>query len=662
MNLNLLIKHHILVRVCLYPNETTKSDITLCRARREMVVIQKPVVSVVMPLYNKEADVRRAVESVLTQTVSDFELVIINDGSTDQGPDVVRKINDNRIRFFDQKNAGVSAARNRGINESRSALVAFLDADDEWKPDFLETILHLKEEFPSCSVFATNYVFREVNGKYHLPIIRGLPSHPWEGVLEDYFGVAVKSDPPVWTSAVAVTKTAIKSIGLFPVGVTGGEDLLTWARLAISYDIAYTSQSKSIFCLRVPITGSPIRLYDNIDIVGPALVSLLQKAEEREKNMLEEYIALWHRMRASTYLQIGHRHEAISEIKKMRHFSKRNLLFYLYSTVSIMPGIFFNITVKGLSLIKTFRRMLYPSGIRNCITVCNTNRKQIQNIVPIPYLWMAHIYCNLYVLIKRNFGKNLRGFGSLTRKINRDYVLMVNGKKLFLNHKVAGSYGTLISGVWNEPETHQFIRNLLFPSTFNFIDVGANVGEMIVDIASFKNVKHVIAFEPHAECAKTCEISAKINEYSNVKIVQKAIGTGKPVKFNFDAKSPNSSQVMLYGNEGEIIPTATLDNELCDLSTASIILIDVQGYEPEVLEGGRKFIQSNRPLIIFEYNQLSKKHFNLDKIHQIIGIGFEIFRLRHDGYLDKNVENAWNCVAIHSESVFFDSVRKLINS
>jgi len=328
-------------------------------------VSKPPFFSIVMPLYNKEAEVERAILSVLSQTVSDFELIVINDGSTDSGSMIVRNISDPRIRMIDQENAGVSAARNRGITEAKSDLIAFLDADDEWLPEFLETILRLKENFPSCSVFATNYIFREVNGKYHLPIIRGLPPHPWEGVIEDYFGVAVRSDPPLWTSAVAVTKTAIKSIGLFPVGVTAGEDLLTWARLSISSDIAYTSQPKSIFCLRASITGSPIRLYDRIDIVGPALESLLNKTEEPEKNMLERYIALWHKMRASTYLQIGRRHEAISEINKMRRFSKRNLFFYIYSTVAIMPGMFFNITIKGLSLIKTFRRRIVSFRCKN---------------------------------------------------------------------------------------------------------------------------------------------------------------------------------------------------------------------------------------------------------------------------------------------------------
>jgi glycosyltransferase involved in cell wall biosynthesis len=315
-------------------------------------------ISIVMPLYNKETDVRRAVESVLNQSVSNFELIVVNDGSTDRGPDVVRSISDARIRVFDQENAGVSAARNRGINESKSDLIAFLDADDEWNPEFLETILHLREKYPSCGVFATNYIFREVNGKHHLPIIRGLPPHPWEGVIEDYFGVAVRSDPPLWTSAIAVTKKAILAAGLFPVGVTNGEDLLTWARLAVEFDIAYSTMSGSVFYLRAPLYGSPVRLYDKHDYVGPSLELLLQKVESTQKDMVREYIALWYRMRAAIYLEIGERQEALYEIKKMRKFSKRRFIVYIYHAVAIMPHLVLEIAVKGFSLMKTFRRRL----------------------------------------------------------------------------------------------------------------------------------------------------------------------------------------------------------------------------------------------------------------------------------------------------------------
>ncbi len=215
-----------------------------------------------MPLYNKGKEVKRSVESVLTQSFSDYELIVVNDGSTDNGPGIVRSINDSRIRIIDQENAGVSAARNRGIHEARADLIAFLDADDEWKPTFLETILDLKKQYPTCKVFATNYLYREVNGKYRLPIIRGIPPHPWDGVIDNYFEVAAKSDPPLCSSAIAVKKEAIESVTMFPVGVDSGEDLLTWARLSINYDIAYSKKVAAIFYTESEANTEPSTLID----------------------------------------------------------------------------------------------------------------------------------------------------------------------------------------------------------------------------------------------------------------------------------------------------------------------------------------------------------------------------------------------------------------
>lgn len=315
-----------------------------------------PFVSVVMPLYNKEADVRRAVESVLNQTVSDFELIVVNDGSTDQGLDVVRSIIDPRIRVFDQENAGVSAARNRGINESRSDLIAFLDADDEWKPEFLETILHLKEKFPSCSVFATNYVFREVNGKYHSPIIRGLSPHPWEGVIKDYFGVAARSDPPLWTSAVSVKKEALYAVGLFPVRVDTGEDLLTWARLAAKYPVAYTTKPLAVFRHWASTTGIPTRIPAREDFVGKSLEALLADSQMGNNGSLRRYIGLWYRMRASMFLRLEKHQEAIAEVKKMRCFANRDLRLYTYIAMAYLPELISNRIILCLNYLKALRR------------------------------------------------------------------------------------------------------------------------------------------------------------------------------------------------------------------------------------------------------------------------------------------------------------------
>ena len=236
----------------------------------------QPEISVVMPLYNKENEVKRAVESVLSQTVADFELIVINDGSTDKGPTVVRSINDPRIRVIDQLNTGVSAARNKGIAEAQTDLIAFLDADDEWETDFLGTIIRLRDKFPSCEVFATNYYFSRANNYRRPTIIKGLPKEFKEGILTDYFGIASQSDPLLWSSAVAVKRRAIESVGAFPIGVVAGEDLLTWARLAVRYEIAYSIEPKAYHWEPAEISGRPGRVFNVPDIVGQELQSILE--------------------------------------------------------------------------------------------------------------------------------------------------------------------------------------------------------------------------------------------------------------------------------------------------------------------------------------------------------------------------------------------------
>ena len=105
-----------------------------------------PKISVVVPLYNKAAHVRRALDSVAAQTFRDFEAIVVDDGSTDGGGRVVEEYEDARFRLVKQTNAGPGAARNRGIRESSGDVLAFLDADDEWLPDYLGRAVGLLEE------------------------------------------------------------------------------------------------------------------------------------------------------------------------------------------------------------------------------------------------------------------------------------------------------------------------------------------------------------------------------------------------------------------------------------------------------------------------------------------------------------------------------------
>ena len=167
------------------------------------------MVSIVIPLYNKEKLIANTLRAVLGQTYQDFEIVIVNDGSTDNSVAEVNKIADRRIRLINQANAGVSAARNRGIEEARGEYIALLDADDQWLPEYLATQMRLSEAYPECDVFVTDYQFRDEFGKTTPTTIRNLPFRGQHGVLSNYFKVASTSNPPICSISIVARKRVL---------------------------------------------------------------------------------------------------------------------------------------------------------------------------------------------------------------------------------------------------------------------------------------------------------------------------------------------------------------------------------------------------------------------------------------------------------------------
>ncbi len=275
-----------------------------------------PHVSVVIPLFDKEHEIGRALASVRAQSCQDYEVVVVDDESTDGGRTVIEAAAaaDPRIRLVSQPHAGVSVARNRGIEAARADLVAFLDADDEWLPDFLETVLQLRARFPACEVFATSYFYQPPGQTRYQAILRGPARHDEPFVFDDYFGVASRSDPPLWSSALMATRRALTSVGGFPPGVTSGEDLLTWARLLSRFQCAYSPQPKAVFHLREDIRGRPMRSYDGDDVVGRELAKLAHGCHGRARADMRRYVASWHKMRASVYLRTGGSWDAVVEV------------------------------------------------------------------------------------------------------------------------------------------------------------------------------------------------------------------------------------------------------------------------------------------------------------------------------------------------------------
>lgn len=194
-------------------------------------------ISVVIPLYNKARHVERAIQSVLAQTVQDFEIIVVDDGSTDNGADIVMGIQDTRLRLIRQDNRGVSSARNRGIQESTTGLIAFLDADDAYKPEFFKKILNLKLAFPNAGAYATNYELHRSDGptreEVRIKNVNPLLLDVWT-----YFDIG-KTVLPVWTSALVVKKNIFSEVGFFPEGVALGQDLDMWIRILFSCAVAF---------------------------------------------------------------------------------------------------------------------------------------------------------------------------------------------------------------------------------------------------------------------------------------------------------------------------------------------------------------------------------------------------------------------------------------
>ena len=291
------------------------------------------MISIVIPLYNKADKIQNTLKSVFEQTYKDYEIVIVDDGSTDNSASIVEGINDKRIRLIRQKNAGVSAARNKGIQEARREYIALLDGDDEWKPNYLGTQINLINHFPDCNVFVTGYEFKDQNGKITYPIIKKLNIKK-SGVLNNYFEIASCSTPIVCSINIVAEKTAFESIGGFPIGVRLGEDLITWAKLACKYKIAYDPTPLAVY--NFPTQSSriiPKKLPDEKDFVGLEFARLW---EEYNLPYLNNLAAMWHKIRMVTFVQLRRNSEARNEytkIKRYRNPSKKDRIWYCLSLV-----------------------------------------------------------------------------------------------------------------------------------------------------------------------------------------------------------------------------------------------------------------------------------------------------------------------------------------
>lgn len=197
--------------------------------------------SVVVPLYNKDYSIQRCIDSVLNQSYTNFEIIVVNDGSIDNSVQILKstykeQIESKKILLIEQKNQGVSVARNVGISNSKFNYICFLDADDEWKRDFLFKISRLISDFPEASMYCLAH---EISKNNSIPIKKKQAfEENFRGYIEDFFLSSSIGDVAN-SSKVCVKKEALLETGGFPIGITTGEDLYVWILIALKNRVAY---------------------------------------------------------------------------------------------------------------------------------------------------------------------------------------------------------------------------------------------------------------------------------------------------------------------------------------------------------------------------------------------------------------------------------------
>lgn len=273
--------------------------------------------SIIIPLYNKELYITKAINSILAQTYTHFEIIIINDGSTDQSAEQVEAINDDRIRLINQQNNGVSRARNRGIDEAKGQLIFFLDADDWYHKDYLKTVVLMAKTYSSGSFFATDF-----------KTVANHQSEEWDAteadvnpieIITDFYHHRLVKGTFFCTDTVAVWRHDLLPLQpCFPLDESLGEDQELWFRLAERLDIVYCPEKLAAYrievagslCTKQPLATLP-HVYTRLE--ERAKQGLLKKESRYSALVLVAY----ERISVARYLLAkGKRRAAFAELRK----------------------------------------------------------------------------------------------------------------------------------------------------------------------------------------------------------------------------------------------------------------------------------------------------------------------------------------------------------
>lgn len=196
--------------------------------------------SIIVPLYNKASYVKKAVDSILAQTFQEFELIVVDDGSTDDGPERIKLMKDDRLKIINQENSGISVARNNGVKASKYDYIAFLDADDWWDSRYLEEMSKFMAEYSDAAMWGASYY--KVKGGRNIPAKIGVE----RGFEKDYINYCEVYAKTLWmpirAGSVILKKNIFEEMNGFKPNLKLGEDFDLWIRIALKYKVAFLNK------------------------------------------------------------------------------------------------------------------------------------------------------------------------------------------------------------------------------------------------------------------------------------------------------------------------------------------------------------------------------------------------------------------------------------
>ncbi len=286
-----------------------------------------PSISVVIPLYNKAPHIQKTLRSVLSQTVLPAEIIVVDDGSTDNGSEIVKSIKHPLIKLIKQPNKGVSAARNKGVELSKGQYIAFLDADDYWYENHLSVLTELINLYPGAGVLSSLHEIKHAE-----QIIKPKSVYPvgFMGEVDDFFQRFSAGLSLINSSTACVKKDVLIMVGGFPVGVKRGEDLMVWIKIANHFKMAHAAITTVVYNRDAVNRSVKIRTNE-----APGSLQLLAEMLQNDKNRFSSIQKLFACI--AFYTCAGMREEGDdSGVKSILALVKQLRMYRLFLKISVL--------------------------------------------------------------------------------------------------------------------------------------------------------------------------------------------------------------------------------------------------------------------------------------------------------------------------------------